>query len=431
MKDNAVTSRRDFLKNSSAAAAVGLAAPFILSSKSQAAVSPGETLKVGLVGCGGRGTGAANQALAADANVALTAVGDAFEENLQRGLKAIQKTQGDKVRVEPDHCFVGLDAYQKVINSGVDVVVLATPPGFRPLHLKAAIDAGKHVFCEKPMAVDIPGVRTVLAAAAEAKKKNLAIVSGFCWRAHFPKRATFGEVRNGAVGEIDTVYTTYNTGPVKPETLDNPDWTPMQKVIRNWYQFTWLSGDHIVEQAVHSIDMMSWAMGDVAPIRVSGNGGRQVRTSWGNIYDHFSVVYEYANGARGFHVCRQIAGCANDYDVHISGTKGKCVVDCTRDRHEITGAREWKYSGKKNEMYQTEHDELFQSIRDGKPINHGNWMAQSTMLAIVGRMAAYTGQAITWERAMNSQESIVPENITWDTPITVPPIAMPGKTKFV
>ena len=431
MKDISLTSRRDFLKSSSAAAAIGVAAPFILSSKGHAAVSPGEALKVGLIGCGGRGTGAANQALSADANIALTAVGDAFEDNLKRGLNAIRKTQGEKVRVEPDHCFVGPDAYHKVIESGVDVVVLATPPGFRPTHLKAAIDAGKHVFCEKPMATDAPGVRTVLAAAAEAKKKNLSIVSGFCWRAHFPKRATFGEVLGGAIGEIHTVYSTYNTGPVKDSTLENPEWTDMQKQVRNWYQFTWLSGDHIVEQAVHSIDMMSWAMGDVPPVRVSGNGGRQVRTSWGNIYDHFSIVYEYANGARGFHVCRQIPGCATDYAVQMAGSKGKCIVDCSRDRHEITGAKEWKYDGKKNEMYQTEHDELFKAIRDGKPINHGTWMAQSTMLAIAGRMAAYTGQVISWEAATNSQESIVPENFAWDAPVKVPPIAMPGKTKFI
>lgn len=432
MKDTSLTTRRDFLKNSSAAAAVGLAAPFILSSKGRAAaLSPGDTIKVGLVGCGGRGTGAANDALDADANVVLTAVGDAFEDNLQRGLGSIKKAKGEKVKVEPDHQFVGLDAYQKVINSGVDVVVLATPPGFRPMHLKAAIEAGKHVFCEKPMAVDAPGVRMVLAAAAEAKRKKLAIVSGFCWRAHLPKRATFGEVLNGGVGDIHTVYSTYNTGPVKDVTIRNEKWTDMEAQVRNWYQFTWLSGDHIAEQAVHSIDMMSWAMGDVPPVRVSGNGGRQVRTSWGNIYDHFSILYEYAIGARGFHVCRQIPGCAGDYAVHIAGSKGKCVVDCTRDRHEITGEKAWKYDGPKNDMYQKEHDELFASIRKGEPINHGEWMAQSTMLAIAGRMAAYTGQVVTWEQAMNSQESLLPEQLAWDAPVKAPVVAMPGKTKFV
>ncbi len=431
MKDTSLSSRREFLKTSGTAAAVGLAAPFVLASKGHGAVSPGDTLKVGLIGCGGRGSGAANQALKADNNTILTAVADAFEDQLQRGLNSLRKTNGEKVKVAPDHCFVGLDAYEKVINSGVDVVILATPPGFRAQHLKAAIDAGKHVFCEKPMAVDAPGVRTVLAAAAEAKKKNLSIVSGFCWRAHQPKRATFGEVHNGAVGDIQTIYSTYNTGPLKDVTERKPGWTDMQTQVRNWYQMCWLSGDHIVEQAVHSIDMMSWAMGDVAPVRVLGNGGRQTRTCWGNIYDHFSIVYEYENGARGFHMCRQIAGCANDYAVHITGNKGKCLVDCTGGRHQIAGEKNWRYDGPKNDMYQTEHDELFASIRDGKPINHGEWMARSTMLAIAGRMAAYTGQVIEWDKAMNSQESLVPENPTWDTPIELPPVPMPGKTKFI
>jgi myo-inositol 2-dehydrogenase / D-chiro-inositol 1-dehydrogenase len=432
MKDSSVSSRRDFLKTSSAAAAVGFTAPFILSSRSRAAgISPGETIKVGLVGCGGRGSGAANDALGADANVQLTAVGDAFEDALQRGLKSLQKANPDKVKVPAENQFVGLDAYQKVINSGVDVVLLATPPGFRPQHLKAAVEAGKHVFCEKPVAVDAPGVRTVLAAAAEAKKKNLAIVSGFCWRAHLPKRATFGQLHDGGVGDIHTVYSTYNTGPVKDAIQKDPNWNDVQMQLRNWYQLTWLSGDHIAEQAVHSIDMMSWAMGDVPPLRAHGNGGRQVRNYFGHIYDHFSIVYEYENGARGFHQCRQIPGCANDYAVHMAGSKGKCTVDCTRNIHRIVGEKSWKYEGKSNDMYQTEHDELFKSIRDGTPINHGEWMARSTMLAIMGRMAAYTGQVITWDAAMNSQETLMPQNLTWDMPLQVPPVAMPGKTKFI
>jgi predicted dehydrogenase len=233
------------------------------------------------------------------------------------------------------------------------------------------------------------------------------------------------------VGEIHTIYSTYNTGPVKDQILRNASWTDMEMQVRNWYQLTWLSGDHIAEQAVHSIDMMAWAMGDVPPVRALGNGGRQVRNYFGNIYDHFSIVYEYENGARGFHMCRQIPGCASDYAVKIAGSKGKCVVDCSRDRHEITGEKEWRYSGPKNDMYQTEHDELFKAIRDDKPINHGEWMARSTMLAIMGRMAAYTGQVISWEQAMNSQESLVPENLSWDAPISVPAVAMPGKTKFI
>ena len=408
-----------------------LAAPFILTS-SGLAQSPGETLRIGLVGCGGRGSGAAAQALKADKNVELTALGDAFEEPVQRALKSLRKVAEDKVKVEPEHCFYGLDAYQKVINSGVDVVLLATPPGFRPAHIKAAIDAGKHVFAEKPMAVDAPGVRMVLAAAEEAKKKSLSLVSGFCWRSHLPKRETFEQVHKGSVGEIQTIYSTYNTGPVKPDTVRKEGWSDMETQVRNWYQFTWLSGDHIVEQAVHSLDMMSWAMRDVAPLRISGNGGRQARTSsLGNIYDHFAILYEYENGARGFHFCRQITGCANDYAVNITGTKGQCIVDCSRGLHRITGETRWSYKGESNDMYQTEHDEFFAAIRAGKPLNHGDWMARSTMLAIAGRMAAYTGQAITWEQAMNSKESLVPEKLSWDAPLAFPPVPVPGRDKFI
>jgi predicted dehydrogenase len=427
--EQSTTSRREFLKTSAALTGT-LAAPLILTSKTHA-ISPGETLRVGLVGCGGRGTGAAGQALGADQNIVLTAMGDAFEDNLQRGLASIRKERGDKVKVTPDHCFVGLDAYKKVIESGVDVVILASPPGFRPQHFKAAIEAGKHVFAEKPVAVDAPGVRMILAAAAEAKKKNLCVASGFCWRSHLPKRATFQKVLDGAVGDISTVYSTYNTGPVKDVTIRKEAWSDMEFQMRNWYQFSWLSGDHIVEQAVHSLDMMSWAMGDVPPIQAMATGGRQVRQSSGNIYDHFAVVYEYENGARGFHFCRQMSGCANDYSVNMAGTKGKCLVDCTRTRHQITGETTWRYQGPTNDMYQTEHDELFAAIRNDKPINHGTWMAQSTMLAIIGRMAAYTGQMITWDQAMNSQEALPPKEIAWDAPLAIPPVAMPGRTKFV
>lgn len=425
---NQPDNRREFIKASATAA---LVAPFILSSSARAQNSPGETLRVGLIGCGGRGSGAAAQALSADKNIELTAIGDAFEDQIKRALGSLKKTHPEKVKVDPDRCFAGLDAYKKVLESGVDVVILATPPGFRPLHLKAAIDAGKHVFAEKPVAVDAPGVRMVLAAAEEARKKNLSVASGFCWRSHLPKRASFQKVLDGSVGEIQTIYNTYNTGPVKDTTIRRAEWSPMEIQVRNWYQFTWLSGDHIVEQAVHSLDMMSWAMGDTPPARITGHGGRQVRTSLGNIYDHFAVVYEYENGAKGFHFCRQIAGCSSDYAVSIAGTKGRCLVDCSRNIHRITGENSWTYEGEKNDMYQTEHDELFAAIRAGKALNHGSWMAQSTMLAIAGRMAAYTGQTITWDEAMNSQENLVPSDLRWDAPIEVPPVAMPGKTKLV
>jgi predicted dehydrogenase len=313
----------------------------------------------------------------------------------------------------------------------VDVVILATPPGFRPIHLKAAVEAGKHVFCEKPMAVDGPGVRSVLASAELAKKKNLSLVAGFCWRYNSGERAIMQQVHDGAIGEPLALYNTYNTGPIWSRERKS-NWTDMEWQMRNWYYFTWLSGDHIVEQAVHSLDKMAWAMKDVPPVQCMAHGGRQVRTEpvYGHIFDHFSVVYEYASGARGFHFSRQQANCATDNSDYIIGSKGIARVKAFGPL-SISGEKSWRFSGPRPDMYQVEHDELFASIRKEKPINDGVWMAHSTLLAIMGRMAAYTGQIITWEQALNSQENLMPTKLDWDAPLPVPPVAMPGKTAFV
>ena len=366
----------------------------------------------------------------ADKNVMLTAMGDVFEDRLQSSLKALQTNQPEKVQVTPENCFIGLDAFQKVIDSGVDVVLLCTPPGFRPEHLKAAVAAGKHVFCEKPMAVDAPGVRSVLRSAAEAQRQKLALVSGFCWRSNYGERAIMERIHDGEIGAPMGLHNTYNTGPiwVKPR---QPGQTDLEYQLRNWYYFAWLSGDHIVEQAVHSLDKMAWAMKDVPPVRCVAHGGRQVRTGieYGHIYDHFSVVYEYASGARGFHFCRQQAGCANDNSDYIIGTKGIAKIKAFGPL-EITGENNWRFRGDRPDMYQVEHDELFASIRKGQPINHGTWMAQSTLLAIMGRMAAYTGQVITWEQALNSGETLGPDRLDWNMDLAVPPVPMPGQTKF-
>ena len=423
-------SRRHFLKASSMVSFAGvLTTSFNFPEKIYPANS--ETLRVGLIGCGGRGTGAALQALNADKNVVLTAMADAFEDRLRRSLETLKTQQPERVQVEPDRCFYGFGAYQKVINSGVDVVLLATPPGFRPLHLKAAIDANKHVFCEKPVAVDAPGVRSVLATTEEARKNKLSLVSGFCWHYSYPERTTFQQVHDGAIGELVTVYSTYNTGPIwnRPR---QPGWSDMEWQMRNWYYFTWLSGDHIVEQAVHSIDKMCWAMKGEMPLSAVALGGRQVRNSpdFGHIYDHFSVTYEYASGARGFHHCRQQEGCANQTEDFYQGTKGTCEIDGGRRVHLIQGGSNWKYQGPYNNMYQTEQDELFASIRKGEPINDGVWMAHSTMMAILGRTAAYTGQTITWEQIMNSQQDLSPPQYDWAVSLPLPEVAMPGITKF-
>ena len=428
-----VTTRREFLKTS-ALLGGALAAPAILPGKLFAKENS-DTLRIGLIGCGGRGSGAANQALSADKNVVLVAMGDAFEDRLQSSLKNLQASHPDKVKVNPDKCFVGLDAYQKVIDSGVDVVLLTTPPGFRPVHLKAAIAANKHVFTEKPMATDAPGVRTVLAAAEEAKKKNLSVVAGFCYRYNTGVRAIMDQIHQGAIGDIRALHTTYNTGSVWSPFARQPEWTDIQYQVKNWYYYSWLSGDHIAEQAVHSIDKMSWAMKDVPPVRCVALGGRQARTApeYGNIFDHFSVVYEYASGARGFHSCRQQAGCFSDNSDYIMGSDGVAhIVRAFSGPFIIKGKADWRFhEDKASDMYQNEHDQFFASIRNGKLINDGIWMAHSTLLALMGRMAAYTGQAVTWEEAMNSQEKLVPENLTWQTPAPVVQVAVPGQTRFV
>jgi myo-inositol 2-dehydrogenase / D-chiro-inositol 1-dehydrogenase len=424
--------RREFLKHSSAVATAAAASPFLIFPKNGRA-QDSNTLKVGLVGCGGRGTGAAGNALAADKNVLLTAVGDVFESQLQGALKSLSKEAPGKVKVESAHQFVGLDAYQKVIDSGVDVVVLATPPGFRPLHLKAAIDAGKHVFCEKPVATDAPGIRSALASAAEAKRKNLSLVAGFCWRYNLAERGLFQRILDGAIGDVHVFYGNYFTGPVKPMPPAHTRPAGMSDLewqLRNWYNFVWLGGDGLVEQAVHAVDWMCWAMNDVPPAKAIAVGGRQIPAHGGNIFDHIEVNYEYANGARGFLGCRQIANCANDNSATIYGTKGIAREVGFGGMPSIKGENHWRYSGPRPNMYQVEHDEMFAAIRAGKPINDGVRLAHSSMVAIMGRMAAYTGEEITWERALNSEERLVPEKFDWNMPLPVVPMAMPGQNRL-
>jgi predicted dehydrogenase len=425
------TSRRDFIKTSGAAAlGTSLAMNLVIPVNSFAMNS--DTLKVGLIGAGGRGTGAASQALSADKNVVLTQLTDVFEDRVDQSISNLKEQFGDRVLVDKSTAHVGFEGAQKVIESDVDVVILTTPPNYRPKHLEMAINAGKHVFCEKPMAVDAPGVRRVIEAAKKAKEKNLSIMSGFCWRFHLPKRETFQKVLDGAVGDVHTVYNTYNTGGLWLRDVQ-PEWSDMKKKLRNWLYYSYLSGDHIVEQAIHSIDMMSWALGDAKPISATGTGGRQsrIQPEYGNIFDHFAIVYEYEKGVKGFHFSRQQKDCSNSYAVDIMGSKGRCLVDCIRDRHTISGAEDWKYKGKDNDMYQQEHDELFAAIRSGKPVNDGERMAQSTMLGIMARMVAYTGQTLTYEQALNSTEVLAPDDINDSTILQDPPVAQPGITKFI
>lgn len=427
------TTRRSFLKASTVAASAAMVGGLSIGRAAHA--NGDDVLKIGLIGCGGRGSGAAANALTADKNCKLVAMADAFDDRLQNSLAGLKKQFPEKVAVEPDRCYVGFDAAEKLVRGDVDVVLLAEPPHFRPQHLKLAIDAGKHVFCEKPVAVDAPGVRSVLATAEEAKKKNLNIVSGLCWRYDLGVQETMKRILDGAIGEILTVQETYLAGTLwhRPR---KPTWTEMEYQLRNWLYFTWLSGDFNNEQHVHSLDKASWAMRDEPPVRAWGVGGRQVRTDakYGDVYDHHAVTYEYPKGVLVHAFCRQMAGCYSDVSDIIIGTKGRANVL----KHRIEGGNAWRYTGPKPSMYDVEHERLFAAIRSGNTINNGVYMARSTMLAILGRMVDYTGQALTWDEALNSQQTLAPACYAMDaTPPVMPdkdgryPVAMPGITKFV
>lgn len=424
--------RRSFLQKTGAAL-IGTAIALDLTTPQRAFARSANTLKVGLVGCGGRGTGAALQALKADPNVILTAMADVFPERIEEAYQALNTVYPDKLKVTKENRFVGFDAYKKLIATDVDVVLLATPPVFRPDHFLEAVNAGKHAFCEKPVAIDAPGVRKVLDAAKKAKEKNLSVVSGFCFRYDLPKRAIFDKVLNGHVGDITTVSTVRNGGQLwsKPKEAG---WSDMEYRMKNWLYYNWLSGDFITEMMVHSLDLMAWAMGDKLPIKAMGTGGRQVRVEevYGNVYDHFAIEFEYPGGAKGYHFSRQQEGCSNTNTVDIAGTLGRGIIDIGRGSHEITGKNKWAYKGAKNNMYETQHEELFAGIRKNKPVNDGIKMANSSMLGILGRMVAYTGQTITWEEAMKSNEVLGPriDEYSWDLIWKDTGIARPGITKF-
>jgi predicted dehydrogenase len=416
-------SRRGFLSASAAALA---AAPAVHAAGS-------DVLRVGLVGCGQRGTGAAVQALKADRNSKLVALADVFADRLKSSLATLQKDEAIAARVDvkPERRHLGFGACKQLLEAGIDVVLLCTPPHFRPAHLRAAVEAGKHVFAEKPVAVDAPGVRSVLESCRLAEKKGLALVSGLCLRYDNGFRATVKRLQDGAVGEVVALQANDYRGSNWARARQ-PGWTDMTYQMRNWYNFTWLSGDFNVEQHVHFLDVCAWVMQDRYPARAVGLGGRQVRTrpEHGNIYDHFAVVYEYANGAKLFGNCRQQNGCAKNISAHVLGTKGRAELSERRKGLWVKAARSWHYDGPVNNLYQTEHDELFASIRAGKPINNGDYMAKSTLLAIMGRMAAYTGQVVSWEMALKSTQDLSPPRYDWDTPLPVAPVAMPGQTRF-
>ena len=424
--------RREFLRNSGVAVAGAAIASNLTQFVTPVHAAGSESLKIGLVGCGGRGTGAANQALRADPNTELIAVADAFQDKAEASLANLKNEESiaGRVKVDPDHRFIGLDGYKSVIEM-CDVVLLCTPPGFRPLHLAAAVAAGKHVFTEKPMATDAPGVRSVMESVRISKEKNLAVLAGFCWRYDYAKRALFDRVLDGAIGEVRAVYGTYLTGPVKPmpPAATRPAGiTDLQWMVRHWYNFAWLSGDGIAEQACHTADWLAWALGDAAPVSCTAVGGRQIPAEGGDIFDHVEVNYVWGNGARGFLAQRQIPRCYSENSLYIMGTKGNANLTRGSNITDLYNAIVWKYEGETPNMYQVEHDEFFASIRAGEYINNGDRMVNSTLMAIMGRDAGYSGQQLSWEDALNSEEKLVPEFTDgWNSPVTFREVPRPGQ----
>jgi myo-inositol 2-dehydrogenase / D-chiro-inositol 1-dehydrogenase len=418
--------RRGFLATSAATAA----ASTLVSSPVHAAGS--ETLRIALIGCGGRGTGAAANALQADKDVKLVAMADVFEDQLKSSLGNLKQQFQDKVEVSADKCFVGFDAYKQAIDAA-DVVVLGSTPGFRPLHFAYAVEKGKHVFMEKPHATDAAGALKVIETAKLAQEKKLCVVSGFCYRYDAFKRETVKRIHGGEIGDVNAIHTTFLTSELwdRSGKAKQKDPAQMDYQLRMWYYFTWLSGDFIVEQAIHNVDKAAWVMNGALPVSATGLGGRMSRTNakYGNIWDNFSIVYEYESGAKVFLQCRQIGGCVGDNNDHIMGTKGTCHLM----KHTIKSeGKSWTHPGAHDfgRMYQEEHNELFAAIRAGKVINDAIPSAHSTLMGIMGREAAYTGQRITWKQMLNSKQNLMPKEFAWgENP--QPAVAMPGKYKFV
>jgi len=431
--------RRTFCKQTVAATTGILASTLPLDAMSN--VYDNKKLKLALIGCGGRGSGAAVQALTADDKVELYAMADAFRDRIDSSLNGIKEHfDGSKnIDVKEKNMFTGFDAYKKAIDL-CDVVILTTPPGFRPLHFEYAINNDKHVFMEKPLATDAPGIRKVLEVAKIAKDKKLNVVVGL--QRHYQDKyiTLYNKVVNGDIGKIVSGQVYWNDGGVWVQKR-KPSQSELEYQMRNWYYFTWLCGDHILEQHIHNIDVANWFIGDY-PISAQGMGGREVRNGidHGQIFDHHFVEFTYASGAVISSQCRHQTGTASRVDEVFQGSNGS-VVTGKGEMTDLSGNIKYKYPNKWNEdpnPYQVEHDKLFQSIRNNEVINDVEYGAKSTMTAIMGRMATYTGKNITWDQAINSKEMLVPNNLTWNsTPPTLPDdngkylVAIPGKTQFI
>ncbi len=424
-----VPSRRTFLQGSAAALVTAKAAP-------ARAARADDLLRVALVGCGGRGTGAAIQALSTAGPVHLVAMADAFRDRLDSALEEIVKVAPERVDVPESRRFVGFDAYQRAIDLDVDVILLTTPPGFRPEHFAYAVERGRHVFMEKPVAVDAPGVRAVLAAAAEARRKDLKVGVGL-QRHHDPAyQETVRRIQEGAIGKVLFYRCYWNSAGVWTRARE-AGWSEMTYQMRNWYYFNWLCGDHIVEQHIHNLDVCNWIQG-AAPVQAQGQGGRAVRTGpdTGEIYDHHVVEFTYADGTKMLSQCRHIGGCWDSVSEHAHGTLG--VADVSGGRLTSQGGWDWRQrtqDGEGVDPYQVEHDVLFAAIRAGTPHNEAEYGATATMTAILGRMATYSGRVLKWDEALASSVRLAPERLAWDAlPRSLPdqngnyPSAIPGVT---
>lgn len=423
-------SRRQFLGMTAAAGAALGTLP--LTRGVHAAGS--DVIKVGLIGCGGRGSGAAANAMNAGPDVRLVAMSDIFEDRLRISRANLTKVKPDQMAVDDEHCFVGFDAYQKVLASDIDVVLIACASRFHPAYTQAAVAAGKHVFVEKPHAIDPPGIHVVQQACDEAEKKKLSLVSGLCWRYDKGVQETMKRVLDGAIGDLVAIQETYMRSTYR-NIERQPAWSELEYQFRNWYHFRWLSGDDGPQSLLHSVDKAAWALREETPLKAFGCGGRSSCFSpiHGDVFDHGAIVFEYANGVRLYANVRAQDGCYSEVSDTFLGTKGRC--DLLKNR--IEGENPWQYDGPKSNMYDAEHVALFDAIRNGQPINNGRYMVRSTMLSLLGQMVCYTGQQMTWDQALNAAWQAGPEAVGWDMePPTQPdasglyPVPIPGITKL-
>jgi len=422
-------SRRDFVK----AAAVTAAAGSVLGSSAWAAGS--DVLKVGLIGCGGRGTGAAFNSLEASERIHIAALADLFPDRLSSSRSSLQGHAPDRATVPDSQCYIGFDAYKNLIrDSGVDIVILATPPHFRSIQFEEAVRAGKHVFMEKPVATDPVGIRRVIANGEIAKSKGLSVVAGTQRRHEKSYLVAMKKIEEGLIGEVISARVYWNQGGLWVKE-HQPEWSDMEWQIRNWLYFTWASGDHIVEQHVHNIDVSNWVMGG-PPVRCLGMGGRQSRTEakYGNIFDHFAIEFEYPNGQFTLSMCRQADGAAGRVQEVIHGSKGTMILRpgfAVAQSHAKESDLLWRYRDPDPSPYVLEHVDLIDSISNNKGLNEAKRVAESTLSAIMGRMSAYTGQAVTWEQALNSKLDLAPESGYEFTDLSVRPVAIPGTTPLI